>query len=165
MMRLNWNRERWRTRDRLLEYDSNIYPMVPHTAGLQMVYPWETLQLGQLATSLLKLAKQYGFTGSEDLLFNRMFNGNLYKGTLTTFPIPGDENCLYLDTETDILYYFKATTETVYAEHAAQVGAIIVGHSIIEDTEEIITYLYIPIRALPIENTIFNSGDAAEYID
>lgn len=127
-----------------------------------MIYPWETLQLGQLSTSLLEIAKKYGFTGNEDLLFNRMFNGNLYKGILATFPMPGDENCLYLDTETDILYYFKATTETIYAESAAQISAVIVGHSIIENTEEVVTYLYIPIRALPIENTIFNSGDAVE---
>jgi len=34
-------KERWRTRDRLLEYDISIMPARPRTAGLAMVYPWE----------------------------------------------------------------------------------------------------------------------------
>jgi len=38
-------KERWRTRDRLLEYDESIMPLRPHSAGLSMIYPWENVTL------------------------------------------------------------------------------------------------------------------------
>jgi len=36
----NWNHERWRTRDLLLEYDTSIMPPHPRAGGLNLVYPW-----------------------------------------------------------------------------------------------------------------------------
>ena len=162
--KLDWNYERYRTRDRLLEYDFNIYPMVPHSAGLSMIYPWENIAIQQLSKQIIEVARLNGYTGSEEDLWRKFSNGTIHQGTLDNFPIPGNEQDLYLDTETDILYYFKSVTSTVYTDVAARVGVAIVGYSKIEDSEEIVTYLYIPIKAMPIENLIFDCGDAAEYI-
>lgn len=91
---INWNYERWRTRDLLLEYDSKIMPphpraggiaMVypwgssmldgvvdnyipnkPHTTTLSMIYPWENTSLNILSHQLYLLAVMYGFEGTED---------------------------------------------------------------------------------------------------
>lgn len=53
---LNWNKERFRTRDRLLEYDSMIMPLMPHSAGLSVVYPWEDILFSGLAHQLFLIA-------------------------------------------------------------------------------------------------------------
>lgn len=91
---LNWNRERWRTRDLLLEYDTSIMPphpraggiMVvypwgsaaydnvidlsiphnPHTTTLSMIYPWENTSLNILSHQLYLIALQSGFIGTEE---------------------------------------------------------------------------------------------------
>lgn len=152
---LNWNIERWRTRDRLFD---NYYPPSPCSTGFNIIHPLENISLFILESSILKLAKQHGFNGSIDDFWNRFNSSEIHYGTLNTFPVPGKDNDLYLDTETNILYYFKATKETIYTDLAARVDIAIVGISIIEDTEEKITYLYIPIKALPIEDLIYDTG-------
>lgn len=68
--------------------------------------------------------------------------------TLNTFPIPGNESNLYLDIETNILYYFKIIDSDVSDEIANEIGATIVDKHNIENRVE--TYLYIPIRSMPI---------------
>lgn len=153
----NWNYERWRTRDRLLEYDFNIYPALPHSAGLSMVYPWENIALANLNKQIIEIARNHGYNGDDETFWERFVSGGVYFGTLSTFPVPGDENNLYLDTDTDILYYFKFTTNELDFNSIARIGVAIVGTSIVMDTEDIIKYLYIPIRALPIENFILNN--------
>ena len=153
-MKLDWNRERYRTRDRLLEYDFSIYPAVPHTAGLPIIYPWENIALGQLSHSIINIAKLNGYTGTEEEFWNQFSSGGIHYGTLETFPVPGVDYDLYLDTKTDVLYYFKTIKEIIYTDRAAKIDAAIVGYSIIEDTEEVVTYLYIPVKALPFEQTI-----------
>ena len=158
-------KERKRTRDLLLEYDYAILPPRPRAAGLHMVYPWEQVDLTMLAHQLYKLAVQNGYTGSEALFLQKFAGGSVITGTINTFPIPGDENNLYLDTETDTLYYYKHTIEKIYTDLAARIGVAIVGTSILEDHETVDTYLYIPVRAMPIENLIYDCGSAAEYID
>lgn len=157
-MKLDWNRERYRTRDRLLEYDFSIYPAVPHTAGLSMVYPWENIALSQLSHSIIEIAKSNGYTGTEEEFWNKFSNGSIHYGTLETFPVPGVDYDLYLDTETDILYYFKTTKETIDLDQIEKIGVTIVGHSIIEDTQEVVTYLYIPVKALSLENISVEGG-------
>ena len=158
---MNWNYERWRTRDRLLEYDFSIVPPAPHSAGLSMIYPWETNFLSLLSYQLYEIAKDNGFFGSLETFLSRFGSndGFIIKGTIATFPVPGDSTNLYLDIETGIVYYFKATDRPVLSDIAMAIGAEIVGH------EDVITYLYIPIRALLIEDTILDCGDAAKYID
>jgi len=56
-MKLDWNRERYRTRDLLLEYDTAIMPARPRTAGLAMVYPWENLTLSTLKAQIIEIAR------------------------------------------------------------------------------------------------------------
>lgn len=186
-LRLNWNEERWRTRDRLLDYDITIVPPHPHSGGiacpyplededlspripspeadssLPFIYPWEATNLYELERSIYLIAQRNGYTGSEDTLWNRFSNGTVVTGTLATFPVPGDELNLYFDKETEILYYFKAVPNHISVDAATRIGATIVGTSQI-DTEVEWTYLYIPVRALVIENTILDCGDASEYI-
>lgn len=156
-------RERRRTRDRLLEYD---IPLNPHAAGLSMVYPWENLSLSVLSEQILSIAKKYNFKGTNKDFWERFSGGTIITGTLDSFPIEGNEANLYLDTETNILYYFKITTYNVSDEIVAKIGAAIVQRSIVAGSEETFeTRLYIPVRALPLENLIYDCGDAAEYID
>lgn len=153
-MRLDWNLERYRTRDRLLEYDFNIYPAVPHSAGLSMVYPWENVVINQLSKQFIELVHSHGFTGDEQELWDRFSDGVIKHGTLSTFPIPGNKNNLYFDIETEILYYFKAIPHEVLPDDAAVIGAAIVGISRIAEKEQTFTYLYIPIKSLPIEGIL-----------
>lgn len=165
MSQRDWNYERYRTRDRLFDYN---LPPCPYNENTIM--PWENCSLNILSQQLYTIAKNNGFNGTEQQFLTKFANSasaienTVIVGTLDTFPRPGDENVLYLDQETGILYYFKSTNHKVYTEVAAKIGAAIVGQSIIEDAQEIITYLYIPVRALLIENTILNCGDANEYI-
>ena len=173
----NWNHERWRTRDRLLDYDFNIVPPHPHSGGfatpypveetdlspmlpmfgenstLLRIYPWEEYNSTALEREILIIAQRNGYTGTSTEFWAKFQYGNVITGTIEIFPVPGDTRNLYLDLTTEILYYFKEITLT--AAEAEQLGAVIVGEN----------YAYIPVRALLIEDTILNSGDAAEYID
>ena len=160
-----WNRERFRTRDRLLEYDTSIMPLIP-TAGasMSMIYPWENASLAILSHQIFKLAQASGYTGPEELLFEKFNGSHIHKyDKLIMFPSIGIIGDLYLDLETGILYYYISTSQSVDTEKIAIVGGAIVGYSIVGDVTE--THLYLPIRALPIENLIYDCGDAAEYID
>ena len=140
---LDWNKERKRTRDRLLDYDFSIVPAYPHSAGLPMVYPWENITLSQLSHQFFTLAQKNGYEGSEEELWKRFYHHSVVYGTLDSFPIPGEENTLYLDIETEILYYYKNISGEIDAAKIAVVGGAIVGYSEILD----VTYVYIPIRA------------------
>lgn len=154
---MNWNFERWRTRDRLLEYDSSIVPPAPHSAGLSMVYPWEQSALNQLGFQIWTLAQQHGFDGTQDDLWEKFNSTSIITDILENFPIPGDTKTLYLDIETDILYYFKEFPTSTSQALLESIGAEIVGTS--QDNNYY--YCYLPIRALLIENTILNCGNAA----
>ena len=156
-----WNRQRIKTRDRLFDYDLPIYPIIDK---LQAPYPWASANLSVLTKQLYEIALQNGFLGNQQSFISRFTNGSLVQGTLNSFPIPGIPNTLYLDKETDILYYFRETTSELNLQLLARVGAAIVGHSIVGSTNETITYLYIPVRAMPLEDLILNCGSAAEYI-
>lgn len=154
-----WNRQRIKTRDRLFDYDLPAYPIIDK---LQAPYPWVSASLSVLSKQLYELALQNGFLGTKDTFLNRFANGSIVYSTLSQFPVPGDANTLYLDQKTDILYYFKDTTNEINLDLIARIGAAIVGYSIVVDTEEPLTYLYIPVRAMPLEDLILNCGSAAE---
>ena len=92
-MFIDWNHERHRTRDLLLEYDTSIMPPHPragglsilypwgsqyyenavdmyiptsaHTTTLSMVYPWENTSLNILNHQLYLVAVLNGFEGTE----------------------------------------------------------------------------------------------------
>jgi len=151
-----WNRERKRTRDRLSDYEISKF---------NLVYPWYNHSLNVLSKQLYELASKHGFTGTQDNLINNLFQNSIMIESFENFPIPGNINLLYLDNETSILYYFKETTNDINIEVAETVGAKIVGQNTDEVTGNTITYMYIPVRAMLIENSIINGGDAAEYID
>ncbi len=152
-------RERKRTRDRLLDY---ALPPRPHTAGLAMVYPWENSSLSILSHQLFLIARNNGFTGEESEFLTKFSNnaGGVNIGTINTFPIPGVEDQLYLDIESEILYYFKIAPDGISTEIADKVGAEVVGRA--EDNS---IYVYIPVRALPIEPLLLDCGSSTELID
>lgn len=156
-------RERWRTRDLLLEYNLDIMPPRPRSAGLNMVYPWETMDLSILSHQIIQLAKDNGYTGSDEEFWSKFTGGAIVTGTISTFPVTGLEVNLYLDTDTGILYYFKATAEPINPSNVALIGAAIVGQA--QVGQNTYTYLYIPVRSMPMEDIIFDCGSAAEYID
>lgn len=155
MNKLDWNIERYRTRDRLIEYDFNIYPAVPHSAGLNIIYPWENIAISQLKAQFIEIVRSNGYVGDEIELWEKFSDGVIKTGTLNTFPIPGDKNNLYLDIETDILYYFKIIQGTISPELIEKTGLVIVGQSEIENTSIIENYVYIPIKAMSIEESLF----------
>ena len=151
MKRLDWNEERYKTRDRLLDYTLNNYPIFPESNEIPRIYPWENINLGILSRQILDIAKQYGYTGDEQLLWNRFTNGSIINGSLNTFPIPGEENNLYLDTETGILYYFKIVNDS-------DINVLEQNSAVIVKEEQNQLYLYIPITALPLDNAFFSNG-------
>lgn len=156
-MILNWNKERWRTRDRLLDYDFSIIPANPHTGGLPIIYPWEESTRTALAKQLYEIAKDYGFDGTMEDFFT---SGNIVAKQLTDFPIRGRTTTLYLDIDTNIIYTFKELSQLITDEEATELGGLVTFRNV----DENITYIYLPIRASLIEDTILSSGDATEYI-
>lgn len=124
--------ERRRTRDLLLEYDVFIMPPKPRAAGINMIYPWENVELSILSHQLFLIAARSGFLGTEED-FKEHFGGFLNDkeiifDTFINFPLEGAEDKLYFDIEEKILYYW--------------------------DTE------YIPVNAMLIANTIIDGGEA-----
>ena len=131
-MKIDWNYERYRTRDRLLEYDVNIIPPRPHSGGLPVIYPWEGTSMAILMNQLYNLAATSGYDGTAEEFgtnFGKFFSTkHIIFDTTENFPDEGDRDKLYFATDTNILYYF--------------------------DNE------YIPVNAMLIANTIINGGEA-----
>ena len=153
--------ERRRTRDRLLDYDLPPIAADPYTSSLPVIYPWSQISTSILQHQIYLIAKNKGFTLDEDAFWTRFLGGSVIGGTVDTFPVPGDEGCLYLDQETGELYYFKIATTPINMDAANLVGAIVKE----AETPVIgVIYLYIPVRALLMENTILNCGTAEDYI-
>lgn len=155
--------ERRRTRDLLLEYDISIMPPHPRSAGLKMIYPWENINNSVLKQQIYDIALDNGYVGTVDDFWDKFSSSVLVHGTLDTFPVPGNEYSLYFDDDTSVLYYFKSANGALNEKLIARIGAAIVGTSVVVG-EDIVTYLYIPVRALPIEDLIYDSGDASDYI-
>ena len=136
MIKLDWNRERYRTRDRLLDYDQTVVPLKPHSAGLPIVYPWENLSTSVLSKQLFDIAAKSGFDGTQED-FNTNFgrylqNKEVVFARFVDFPQEGETAKLYFDLDENILYYWN--------------------------TE------YIPVNALLIAGTILDSGNALDEI-
>ncbi len=132
-MILNWNRERHRTRDRLLDYDAAIMPPHPVSAGLAMVYPWENTALSILEKQLFTIAIASGYTGTQND-FNTSFGSYLSTRSIhfapyDEFPEIGETDTLYFDSNTGTIYYYTDAT-------------------------------YKPASTLPIVNTILYGGGA-----
>lgn len=138
----NWNYERWRTRDRLIEYDFDIIAPYPHTAGLPIIYPWENLSLSQLEYQIITIAKNNGFSGTDETFWDKFSKNFLIRSTVDNFPVFGDECNLYLDINTNILYYFKVIAISELPDYTKENNIIISGYS--EEKDHV--YLYIPIQ-------------------
>ena len=133
-MFIDWNHERHRTRDLLLEYaDFNFLPQ-PLGPESDIVYPSGHTIFGGLDTYLYQLAKKSGYTDTEEnfkLHFGEYLMQNsqqIVYDLYVNFPEIGSKNKLYFDLNDKILYYW--------------------------DND------YIPVNALLIANTILEGGDA-----
>lgn len=147
---LDMNKDRWKTST--LTLDTNQYQAANN---IQTVYPWENIQNSQLAKQIYNIAKLYGNTDpTKEEFWTSISKKTIVIDTLENFPLVGDEDTLYFDKNGGVLYYFVSTTNIVYTELAEAVGAIIETND-----EEQITYLYIPIKAIPIENLILGGGE------
>ena len=129
---LDWNRERHRTRDLLLEYDTNIMPPRPRAGGISVVYPWENTSLNILNHQLYLLAIANGFDGTEED-FKQLFTSyvgprSIMFANYSEFPETGISSKLYFDLEEKILYYWENQ--------------------------------YIPVDAMLIANTVLDGGEA-----
>ena len=157
---IDWNYERYRTRDLLLEYDTNIMPPhpraggisvvypwgssvwdnvvdmsipnTPHTTTLSMIYPWENTSLNILSHQLFLLAVMNGFNGTEED-FKELFTS------------------------------YVGARSIMFAKYSdfPEVG---IDSKLYFDLEEKILYYwdndYIPVNAMIIANTILNGGEA-----
>ena len=158
--KLNWNRERWRTRDLLLEYDTAIMPphpragglatvypwgsayydnvidysvpKMPHVARLSMIYPWENTSLNILNHQLYLIAVQNGFDGTEDD-FKELFRG--YVGPRSIMFATYDA---FPETGITDKLYFDLETKILYYWNDE----------------------YIPVNAMLIAETALNGGEA-----
>ena len=99
--KLDWNYERYRTRDLLLEYDKSIMPPRPRAGGLtniyawgstipsdeetldfpmpiqqdiSIIYPWENVSLSVFSHQLYLVAIKNGFEGTEHDFLNHFVN-------------------------------------------------------------------------------------------
>ena len=156
------NRERWRTRDLLLEYDRAIMPPRPRAAGLgsiytwldanqapqgeadvppdpsaaniHTVYPWENTGLVILSNQLYTLAAKSGYTGTSQEFYR-------YFGT-----------------------YLERNRQEILFESYSNFPEVGSQNMLYFDLDENILYYwdsaYIPVNAMLIANTIINGGDA-----
>lgn len=148
---LDMNKERWRTRDLLLE--ENKYQAAN---SIQTVYPWEQLQRSQLEQQLYGIAVDSGFEGTfaefAIKFLANYINGNIVIGTIDTFPENGNKKDIYLDTNTNSLYSFKVTTENITVEDFEALGNKVIK----QETQDSLTYTY---YYSPIQNLIKEVGD------
>ena len=111
MARLNWNKERFRTRDLLLEYNLDILPIQPSQENSVITYPWENIQLATIEKQLYQIAKNSGFNGTEnDFLLNfgrYISNRSIIYDIYINFPEIGETDKLYFDLDEKILYYWN----------------------------------------------------------
>ena len=154
----DWNHERRRTRDRLYYSLLVDYYNCPTPMPSPIIYPIENLSSAVLSKQLYQIALNNGYTGSLQDFFDKFSSndGEIIRGTIATFPVPGSDTNFYFDEETSILYYFKMVNQQVNEDMIKTLGAVIV------DTNDAMTYLYIPIRAMSIEDTILNYGSTAD---
>ena len=114
MHKLDWNHERYRTRDRLLDYNLDIW--IPTPTVSHIPYPVVNIPVSLAANALYALAVANGFEGTQQELLSNFDNitNHIIIGTLDTFPELGDNEHLYYDTSLKILYYFSDENKEYY---------------------------------------------------
>lgn len=161
----DWNYERYRTRDLLLEYDKAIMPPRPRAAGLatiynwgeiipstdvdtilppspipleiKTVYPWENEALSIFSHKMYMVAVNNGFYGTEKEFFNNFIN--------------------YVS-EKEIIFDSYDNFPSIGSKNYLYF-----------DLEEKVLYYwdkeYIPVNALLIENTTLDTGSSTESVE
>ena len=149
--------QRWKTRDRLLEYDINVSNLDPNPIIISNEFPWGNLQLSVLSQQLYTIATNNGYTGTRDEFITRFSTGVepnfIICDSTADFPAQGSINTLYLDSSTNILYY-ATSSDAINTNLLSNIGGFI------SDTIDNVYYFYIPVRAMPIENIILDGGEA-----
>lgn len=144
----NMNTERWKTRELLENNTSDGIPF----SNIKTVYPWENMQLSILSKQIYDIAKSNGYNKDEKEFWKKFSKDNIIVDSLENFPPIGEKDTLYLDKNSGILYYFISTDGIIYKELADILNTRIISSD--ELSSENITNLYIPIKAMPIENLI-----------
>ena len=106
---LDMSKERRRTRDLLLDAQNPSNPTT-YVSSISTVYPWENMQISFFAGQLYGFARANGYEGDIES-FSEKFATLLAEKTIkylprSNFPIEGENDCLYFDTEEKILYYW-----------------------------------------------------------
>ena len=65
MIKLDWNRERHRTRDRLISHLLDYWPL-PTSENIPIVFPWIPISPAQLSQTILDIAQQYDYSNTEE---------------------------------------------------------------------------------------------------
>jgi len=157
---IDWNYERYRTRDLLLEYDINIMPPHPRAGGLAMVYPWGSSILDNVVdmsipsrphTTTLSMIYPWENT-SLNILMQQLFLLAVQSG------FEGD-----MDDFKNLFTSYVGTRSIMFAKYSdfPEEG---IASKLYFDLEEKILYYwdndYIPVNAMIIANTILNGGEA-----
>ena len=71
----NWNYERWRTRDRLFDYDDTASIPIPTSTNMSSAYPWANMTTAFLEKELFTIALNNGYTGTKEEFIQRFSLG------------------------------------------------------------------------------------------
>lgn len=159
-MKLDWNRQRRRTRDLLLEYDQSIMPLRPRAGGLPMVYPWgndfddnSTAMPPFPNSSVIEAIypwEMQNLAVMGDWLFQFSKNSG-YSGTREEF-----YSCFGL--------YLERNRQEIIFDMFSNFPSTGAQDMLYFDLEEKILYYwdgeYIPVNAMLIAETIVNGGEA-----
>ena len=155
----DWNYERYRTRDLLLEYDKAIMPPRPRAAGLSNVYSWGSTILTDEGTldAPIPIQKNISLIYPWENTSLTIFSNQLYKVAVVNG---------FIGTEKDFLDRFVnyVSDKQIIFENYSEFPQYGSSSKLYFDLEEKILYYwegeYIPVNAMLIANTIIEGGEA-----
>ena len=157
--KLDWNYERYRTRDLLLEYDKAIMPPRPRAAGLSNVYSWGSTILSDADTLDVPIPyqKDVSIIYPWENTSLSIFSNQLYKVALVNGFVGTEKEFL------DRFVNYVSDKQIVFEKYAnfPQYGST---SKLYFDSDEKILYYwedeYIPVNAMLIANTTIEGGEA-----
>lgn len=155
----DWNYERYRTRDLLLEYDKAIMPPRPRAAGLSNVYNWGSTILTDEGTldAPIPIQKNISLIYPWENTSLTIFSNQLYKVAVVNG---------FIGTEKDFLDRFVnyVSDKQIIFENYSEFPQYGSSSKLYFDLEEKILYYwegeYIPVNAMLIANTTIEGGEA-----
>ena len=155
----DWNYERYRTRDLLLEYDKAIMPPRPRAAGLSNVYSWGSTILTDEGTldAPIPIQKNISLIYPWENTSLTIFSNQLYKVAVVNG---------FIGTEKDFLDRFVnyVSDKQIIFENYSEFPQYGSSSKQYFDLEEKILYYwegeYIPVNAMLIANTTIEGGEA-----